>query len=82
MYLIFKNEKEAKERNLIEGFRRGLGDKHTTRYWWAVVYQYEDGRVVLNVGDGKGLSEDEMKDMVEKFEVEEVKIVFGGINSN
>jgi hypothetical protein len=71
MYLIFKTIKEAKERSLVEGFRRGLGDKQTTRYWWGISYEYEDGRAVLNVGDGNGLSEEELNNCVNEINIDE-----------
>jgi hypothetical protein len=56
-YLPFDTEQAAQERNMIEAIRRGC-DMVTSRYWWPTVDGTE-GKV-LNVGDGDGLSEEEL----------------------
>jgi hypothetical protein len=57
-YLPFDTEQAARERNMIEAFRRGC-DMVTSQYWWPTV-DGTDGKV-LNVGDGDGLSEEELE---------------------
>ncbi len=58
MLLPFDTEQAANERNIIEAIRRGC-DMVTTRYWWPMV-EYSDGWA-LDVGDGEGLSEEELE---------------------
>jgi hypothetical protein len=57
-YLPFSTEQAARERNMIEAIRRGC-DMVTTRYWWPMVAN-GDGWA-LAVGDGDGLSEEELE---------------------
>jgi hypothetical protein len=64
-YLPFDTEQAAQERNVIEAIRRGC-DMVTTREWWPMV-EYGDGWA-LDVGDGDGLSEEELARTVETLE--------------
>jgi hypothetical protein len=57
-YLPFTTQQAAIERNMIEAIRRGC-DMTTTRYWWPMV-EHGDGWA-LDVGDGDGLSEEELE---------------------
>jgi hypothetical protein len=57
MLLPFTTEQAAQERNMIEAIRRGC-DMVTTRYWWPMV-EHGDGWA-LAVGDGEGLSDEEL----------------------
>lgn len=70
MYLLFETYEEAELRNRFEALKRGCNGT-TTKYWWAIAYEYEDGRVALDVGDGDGLSDDELNNIVEELIIEE-----------
>jgi hypothetical protein len=61
MLLPFDTEQAAIERNMIEAIRRGC-DMVTTRYWWSMV-EHGDGWALV-VGDGDGLSEEELSRVV------------------
>lgn len=67
MYLIFETLQASEERNLIEAMRRGC-DLKTTNRVWSISKKYENGRVALNVGDGEGLTEEELNNCVETLE--------------
>jgi hypothetical protein len=56
-YLRYTTEQQAVERNIVEAIRRGC-DMVTTRYWWPMVQDGTD--YLLNVGDGDGLTADEL----------------------
>lgn len=62
MYLIL-TDKEAEERNCEEACKRGC---KTTKFWWNAI-KLKDGYTALDVGDGDGLSKDELKDCVDKL---------------
>jgi hypothetical protein len=64
-YLPFDTEQAARERNMIEAIRRGC-DMVTSRYWWPTV-SGTDGKV-LDVGDGDGLSEEELERLTNEIE--------------
>lgn len=66
MILPFNTEKEAKERNMLEAVKRGC-DMVTTKYWWSDPIEYES-KWYLDVGDGEGLTQDELEMCVEKLE--------------
>tara|TARA_R110000851_G_scaffold25923_1_gene74118 strand:+ start:871 stop:1071 length:201 start_codon:yes stop_codon:yes gene_type:complete len=66
MYLIFDNQQLAKERNLIEAMRRNCDLVKTKGVWTCI--PLKDGRFALKVGDGKGLSKDELAQCVKTIE--------------
>lgn len=64
MYLILPKE-EALARNNQEAISRGC--ESPTIYWWAST-ELADGTIALHVGDGDGLTEDELKMCVTTIE--------------
>jgi hypothetical protein len=63
MHLLL-TEEEALLRNREEATKRGC--EMSTIYWWAFDV-LPNGVVALNVGDGEGLSEDELAMCVEEL---------------
>tara|TARA_R110000823_G_scaffold228621_2_gene355844 strand:+ start:1271 stop:1468 length:198 start_codon:yes stop_codon:yes gene_type:complete len=57
MYLPFTTEQEAIDRSRFEAFNRGCVPP--TLYWWSKPTE-ENGEYFLNVGDGDGLSDEEI----------------------
>lgn len=70
MYLILENN-EAKERNRNAGIEIGLKGEAggSTLYRWQMI-GINETTTALNVEDGDGLTEDELKKCVEKIEIE------------
>jgi hypothetical protein len=64
-YLRYTTEQQAVERNIVEAIRRGC-DMVTTRYWWPMVQDGTD--YLLNVGDGDGLTADELARMEDEIQ--------------
>jgi hypothetical protein len=62
MILRFETKEAAEIRNMVEAARRKC-DMLTTRSWWAVV-SGSDG-LALDVGDGDGLTVDELAQCVD-----------------
>jgi hypothetical protein len=64
-YLRYTTEQQAQERSMVEAFRRGC-DMVSTKYWWPMLQDGTD--YLLNVGDGNGLSIDELARMEDEIQ--------------
>lgn len=59
MILTFDTQIEADDRNKFEAFKRGCHPP--TIYWWKrAVLNEETGKWEMDVGDGDGLTDDEL----------------------
>jgi hypothetical protein len=67
MILIFNTKEERDIRNMIEAVKRGC-DMVTTKMWWSNLEENEYPNVWgLLVGDGAGLTEDELAQCVNEL---------------
>ena len=62
MYLILPTE-QAEQRNSLEATKRSCGD--VTLFWWS--QNTVEGETALNVGDGDGLTPDELAQCVSEL---------------
>ena len=63
MYLPFSTKEQADERNKFEAFKRGC--QPPTLYWWSDPVEV-NGKWYLDVGNGDGLTEDELQRVIEQ----------------
>lgn len=63
MYLILEKE-EAQKRNKVEAILRDC-EPPTTKYWGEIEH---GDKIALDVGDGTGLTDDELKNCVDSLE--------------
>lgn len=61
--LPFNTEQEANERSMLEAIRRDC-DMTTTRYWWPKPIEHNE-QWYLDVGDGEGLTQEELDSCIE-----------------
>lgn len=67
MILRFDTQAEADERNKFEAFKRGC--QPPTLYWWKrAELNEETGKWEMDVGDGDGLTEDELTRVIQNAE--------------
>lgn len=65
MILVFDTQAAAEERNKFEAFKRGC--QPPTIYWWKRATLNEDtGKWELDVGDGDGLTDEELARAIEQ----------------
>jgi len=62
MLLPFETKEAADERNKFEAFKRGC--QPPTIYWWSNPIEHNE-KWCLNVGDGEGLTQEELNRCIE-----------------
>jgi len=65
-YLILDRE-AATILNVTEAIKRGCNIS-TTKKWWPEI-ELADGNIALKVGNGEGLSDEQLKACVDKIEI-------------
>ena len=67
MILEFDTQEAAEERNKFEAFKRGC--QPPTIYWWKrAILNEETGKWELDVGDGDGLTNEELTRVIDTGE--------------